>query len=391
MSRWSSRLLAAALLALAVGPLSACGRLSIRSWVVVDESASSGTVTVVLGVPQTFPLQRLQGGFLAAIEVDTRSLPAPLTGTVAVEDVRIAGAEPTVIGNLCVWRDPTATGVGTVRLDVLGGTGSVSIPLDLKATSTLNQVFSLPPLDLEQNLDVALGGVTVQSLLDASASGSAEGLFATTTSVTSPFAIGAITGEFTLNLAITNQAAPPSLDADLAAFCDASFAEQGRDIFWGVNTKGDYLLAASDDKPTAPLVIPLAELGATPGKTLRLASVGSYGETTELKDGGLTKLGVVFSSSATVKGTGDRNRIPGAIETGKPDLVTGLVKRCVFIFCSLQSTDIAQDFAVTPTATNVVVPAGATHLVVTAAPGTSFPKYDDNSGFGLGISLEVLP
>lgn len=392
MSRRSSRLLAALLLVLAVGPLSACGELSIRSWIVVDEAASSGSVTVVVGVPQTFTITRLEGGFLAAIQVDTRDLPGPLHGTIVVEDVRLAGEEPVLLGKLCVWRDPTSTAVGTVRLDVLGGSGNVSIPLDLKATSTLSQAFGLPPVDLEQSLDVALGNaVTIDTLLAAQAAGSADGLFTTTTDVTAPIEIGAIQGDLALHLAITNRAAPPDIDADLVAFCDASFAEQGRDLFWGVNTKGSYLLAASDDAPKAPLVIPLAEIGAVPGSTLRLASVGKYGETTELQDGSYSKLGVMFSSSATVAGTGTKNRIPGAIETGLPDLVTGLVKRCVFLFCTLQSTDVPQDFAVTAKPMTVEVPAKATHLVVTAAPGTSFPFYKDNSGFGFGVSLEVLP
>ena len=71
--------------------------------------------------------------------------------------------------------------------------------------------------------------------------------------------------------------------------------------------------------------------------------------------------------------------------------MTGLVKRCVFLFCTLQSTDVPQDFAVTAKPTTVTVPSNATHLVVTAAPGTSFPYYKDNSGFGFGVSLEVLP
>ena len=82
----------------------ACGELSIRSWIVVDEAASAGSVTVVVGVPQTFTITRLEGGFLAAIQVDTRDLPGPLNGTIVVEDVRLVGEEPGLLGKL--WQDP---------------------------------------------------------------------------------------------------------------------------------------------------------------------------------------------------------------------------------------------------------------------------------------------
>ena len=76
-----------------------CGTLTIRSWIKVIEDQSSGSLSsdVLGGMP--IPLSRLQGGFLGAIALDTRTLPGPIDGTVNVDIVRItADSAPSIIG-----------------------------------------------------------------------------------------------------------------------------------------------------------------------------------------------------------------------------------------------------------------------------------------------------
>src|SRR5271165_3445923 len=70
--------------------MSGCGLLSIESWVKVIQAQSSGSVKF-LGA--TLPLERVQGGFLGLIQVNTSQLPAPLDGTITIEDIRLAAYE----------------------------------------------------------------------------------------------------------------------------------------------------------------------------------------------------------------------------------------------------------------------------------------------------------
>lgn len=366
-----------------------CGNLTIRTWVKVIEDQTTGAV-VINGSPS--PLERVQGGFFANVQVDTNDVLTGLTGTIALEDIRIAAFNPPpagIAGTVCAWADPANPTAGDITIDVLGGGGAASVAATLKATTTLTDGFGLPPIILAQDLDLPLGsGLGIEQFLGALTAGSADGLFTTSVDFVGDAVLLGIAAQFQLNLQVTNAGTPPLFDADYLAFCDEFFAEQGSGLFWGVNAKASYLLADKDDAPKPPLAIKLSDVGAVPGDTLRLARVGTFSAVTELRDGTLTDVTGVFSSSNVVRAASERNRIAGAIDAGV-DVATGSVKRCVLlIFCSQKPTDIAQDFRIDPQV-DVTVPAGAEYLFVAALPPKLF--YKDNSGFGFGVSVEVNP
>lgn len=363
-----------------------CGNLTIRTWIKVVEDQSTGSVEVgPLGV---FPVERIQGGFLSTVQIDTTQvLDQPLQGTIVLDDVRIAANQPGLLGPLCVWGDPLATSGGTVTLDLFGGASSADLTLALLATTELSEGIGQPPLALTEDASFPLSGVTLDALLAAAENGSADGLFSATAAFQGSAQVLGTPAEFNLDLAVTNEGTPPLFDADLLSFCGSHFAEQGGDLFYGLNSKSSYLRADDGDEPAEPLVIPLAELGAAPGDVLRLASVGTYSDETILKDGSRTKLGGVFSASDVVRNRTERYRVADAIDAGS-DFGTGSHLRCFLFFCAKLRTDVAEDFRIDP-GVDVVVPAGASHLVV--APVARELEWEDNSGFGFGVSVEVNP
>jgi hypothetical protein len=364
----------------------ACGQLTIRTWVKVVEEASGGSV-VVSGAE--FPLERVQGGFLAVAKLDTRNLLAPLPGTIRLDDVRIAAFEAQVLREVCTWGNPGAPSTGTLVVDILGGPSSANLTLNLLATTRLSTNIGFPPVALSQPAVFALGsGLTLDRLLAAQTSGSADGLFTTDAAFVGDTMVGTIPVQFNLEVHVTNEGTPPAFSTDLLAFCGPHFDTQGRELFWSVNSKSSYLLTDNLDQTKPPLVIELADIGAAPGDVLRLVRVGSFAPTSTLKDGNLTRLAGVFSSSATVLGMHERARVPGALDAGT-DVATGTVIHCeIIILCLPTSTDIAQDFLIDPRV-DVAVPPGATHLI--AGPLSPGLLYRDNSGFGFGLTVEVLP
>jgi len=354
-----------------------CGKLTIQSWVKVVTAQSSGTLQSDLLGPDPIPVTRLQGGFQGAIVLNTTTLPAPLDGTVAVNDVRIGGDNTTtVVGIVCVWGDPNAPSSGTIHLDILGGTGSTTLTLNLRASATIVDELFQPPVSLSQTATFPLNNVGLTQLLNASSSGSADGLFATSASFNGTTDLLGMPATFDLSLAVDNASTPPLFDADILAECGPHFAEQGRDVFYGINSKSSYLQVGLLDKAAAPLVIALSDIGAKPGDTLKIARVGTYDDITELKDGNVTSAGALFSSSNTVNAPSQKNRIPGAIQSTAPSYNTGFL------------SDIPQDFSIANSPT-VTIPAGAAYLILGTVPPSKV--WNDNSGFGFGVSLTVNP
>jgi hypothetical protein len=364
-----------------------CGELTIRTWVTVVPEESSGEIQT--GTNRPVAVSRLQGGMLAAVTIDTNQiLSGPLHGTLEIEEVRIAGQAPGGIGRICTWANPAGVSGGTVTIDLLGGPSSADLVLDLKASTFLNDLFGLPPVALQQPVTFDLGsGLSIESLLAAASDGAADGLFATRATFEGNSAIGGLPVRFLLDLAVTNGATPALVDADLLDNCARFFDEQGEALYYGLNSKSSYLQAQSGDAPVAPLVIPLADLGAVPGDTLRLERVGTYSDLTLLKNGTDTALSGIFSSTAEVKAAHLRTRVPGAVEAG-PNVKTGYWKCLIFPLCVFVSTDVPQDFPVA-SSTEVVVPGGAQYLVL--APLSQAYTWNDNSGFAFGVDVTVNP
>lgn len=370
-----------------------CGQMTIRTWVTIIEEESGGFVEVKIGngIPLSYDMLRLQGGFLTEVTLNTADLPGPMNGTLELSDVRIAGEVEGFVGNLCTWNDPAGSSGGTLSVDLFGGTTETEVFLDAKATTTISDNLNLPPVDFEEYIEMDLGGgLGVDQFLAAFNAGTPEGLFATESTISSTIVAGPITNVFEMNAVVTNGAEPPTFDADLLAYCQPHFDSQGygEALFYSVNPKAGYLRHNGNDIPKEPLVISLAEIGAAPGDTLHLEPVGGYHLLFSLRDGNEKKLAGVFSSSDEILAVGVLDRIPGAIDAG-PNIHTWPSIFCLFGECTdLGGDDIPEDFPINP-AVNVVVPAGAEHLVVAVIDG--FRIWGDNTGMGFGVKVAVNP
>jgi len=392
MRRASRGMIAASLLGAVVILSTGCGELTIRTWVTVVEDESGGFVSLDLGgtEPWVYDILRIQGGLLTEVTLNTTEMLGPMHGTLALQDVRLAG-EVFGIGKLCTWNDPEGSSGGTLTLDLLGGASESEIYLDARANTQLNDTLGMEPFELEQAVDFDLGaGLDAAALLEAFEAGSADGLFETTTSLSSGVEMMGVQVVFNLDMALTNGAEPPLFDADLLEYCGDEFASQGLGdaLFYGINSKSGYLRGLAKDTIRDPLVISLADLGASPGDTLRLETVGTYSMLDVLMDGSDTRLGGVFSSTDEVLDPSVLDRIPGAIDV-QPNVYTWVSIVCIFGQCAdLGGDDIPEDFRIDPTR-DIVVPPGAEYLVV--APIDTWRNWQDNSGFGFGVTVEVNP
>jgi hypothetical protein len=380
-----------ALGALAVASIG-CGELTIRTWVTIIEEDSSGYIQ--LHMPEPLPprppdqLENLQGGMLTAVQLDTRDLLGTMTGLLTLEDVRIAGLSPTLVGPLCTWNDPEGDSSGTFTMNLLGGTSETTLFLDAKAYDSVSKVFGLDPVDVETDVDFDLGGaLDITAFLGAFNAGTVEGMFATQTSLVSSMEVLGMDADFAIDITLDNGPTPPLFDADLLSFCGEYFDQQGTALFHGLNSKSSYLLAEGDD-PVEPLVVSLAELGAAPGDTLRLTAVGTYADSTLFRDGDETRVAGVFSATDTVLPPGEDVRIPDAIDAGE-DYETPHYWTCILLLClPIPATDIPEDFRIDPEV-DVVVPDGAQYLIM--APIDRDLEYEENSGLGFGVDIEVNP
>ena len=371
-------LAAAALVALTT--LTGCGELTIRTWVKVIESDSTGFVQIGDG---QFPFERIQGGFLAKVVVDTSTIPAPLDGTIEVEEIRLAAAEPSVLDFVCAWQNPNLPSTGTVHMDILGGSGNTQLTTNLRTTTKFGNIT-----EISTPTELNLEGDLLNKFLGAAESGAADGLFATRAAFEGTSVLLGIPVVFSMDLGVTNDSTPPVIDEDLLYECAWYWEpDQGSALYHGVNAKSSYLRAWPGDEPSAPRVVSLAEIGALPGETIDLDTIGTFADGTTLEDGSKTTMTAVFSSTNEILGTSQRNRIPGAINAGT-DINTGTFLSCFLIFCSVQSSDISQDFRVDP-GLSIVVPPGANYLFVAPLPPSR--KWADNSGFGFGIDVDPGP
>jgi hypothetical protein len=367
--------------------LTGCGELTIRTWVKVIEADSTGFVKIGAGVP--LPITRIQGGFLANIVMDTTTIPAPLEGTLVVEEIRLAAIQDGPLQYVCAWANPNLPSEGTVFLDILGGEGSTQVDTNLRTVSGFGGGIVT---DVATSTELNLEGDLLTAFLGAAESGAADGLFATRAPFVGTSELAGLPVLFSLDLGVTNDTTPPVFDADNLYNC--AYYWEGQDtgvlntaVYHGMNSKSSYLRAWPGDDPKPPRVISLADLGIAPGETLKLDTIGAYADTTKLEDGTKTTMTAVFSSTNQLLGTGQRNRIPGAINAGA-DVDTGGFLKCFLIFCSFQSSDISQDFRVDP-GLSVVVPAGANYLFVAPLPPSR--KWSDNSGFGFGVDADPGP
>ncbi len=155
-------------------------------------------------------------------------------------------------------------------------------------------------------------------------------------------------------------------------------------IFFGVTPTDTYLRTSPGDSPTSPLFINLTTLGAAPGSSIILQSVGGLCFMAGTGSCGQTELIASFTSDTSLASQTTLNRLAAI---GPPIGIISVVTAATWP--SGDPTDIAQDFQVPFSSTiTVVVPDGATYLAV----GLNDSWLADNhtwSGDALGINAEV--
>jgi len=373
-----------------------CGQLTMRTWVTIVEGEENTTGYIQLLLPTNpppNPILNLQGGMLTSVQLDTRDVLGAMIGVIALEDIRIAGDVPSLVGPLCTWNDPDGASGGTFKMNFLAGTSESEMFMDAKAQTLLSASLPppfgpLPTVDFENAVDFDLGGaMDPAAFLDAINAGTVDGMFATQTSMTNTMSVMGTDAEFAMDLTLTNGPLPPVFDEYLLSFCGDYFDEQGKALYYGINSKSTYLFTRGD-QPVDPLAISLAELGAVPGDTLRITRVGTHATLPLLMDGDLTRVAGVFSATDTVLPSSAAHRIPDAIDAGV-NYLSPPYWSCIFFFClPLPATDIPQDFGIDPEV-DVVVPEGAEYLIV--APIVADLHWMDNSGLAFGVDIEVNP
>ena len=147
-----------------------------------------------------------------------------------------------------------------------------------------------------------------------------------------------------------------------------------------VDPKATFLQATTDSAaPPNPLIMTLSDLGITAGNRVRLEVLGGYSEGSGSADDSSTgnnNMNFVFSSSNTVNVYTLASRVPGAVSPSSGGST----------FTSWNSTaDISQDFRLGSPEGVVVVPTGATHLMI----GTVSALYGDNTDANQNYKVRI--
>ena len=146
--------------------------------------------------------------------------------------------------------------------------------------------------------------------------------------------------------------------------------------FQHLDPRTAYIHTSSGDPSVDPTPIALASLGVGPGDRIVITRQGSHSSNQ-------TAMGALFSSSTTMLSRDVLNRVPGAIASDGPAVVTGPT------FQGSQPTDIPQDFAVSGTGTAVTVPAGAAYLFFGVIDSFYSDNFDADGDYGFRIELSI--
>lgn len=379
-----------------------CGELSIRTWITVVEDESTADVTI--GTMDPFPFSSIEGGFQIDIVLDTSTIPDPIEGDITVNQLRLIGEGPGVVGTFCAYKQHNTFSGGTFSFDIFSGEAITDVTIDARAQSTiLELVNNGQPIALQQQLDLDLGGaLDPAAFLGAISSGTSEGLFATRAVLTDTFTLipGFPPATFLIDLALTNGPTPPQLTESTLDYCGNWIWRQGNRFFHGINPKSSALLLDNgDDEALDPLVIDLWQLPSgfdneklAPGDPIGLTVTGTYARGFSTVDGDATELLGVFSDSPTVLPGDQRYRIPGAIDAGEDFETPGYLRCLIFPLCWVEQTDIPEDFRIdafdeegNPQELVLTVPPGARYLIV--APRDN--KHQDNTGLGFGVTIRT--
>lgn len=175
---------------------------------------------------------------------------------------------------------------------------------------------------------------------------------------------------------------PPmrALPALLSCLLTALALPAAATVFVPLDPQATYLRANESPVPPAALALSLADLGVAAGDRLQLEVVGDI----DNGPGGDTftfTLGL-FSSSNTLLGTSLAARVPGALASDGPPVVTAST------YWGSLATDIAQDFGFdTPLGAIVTVPVGAAYLFLAKHDELYMDNSDPDHDYGVRITL----
>jgi len=348
--------------------LTACGQqLTVATWMNADPG---GLLT--LRIFNREIVSPLEGGVFTIIRLDLTD-PLHITGTIEVPQVRL-GSPPW----LCLRKDTSSTLNGSLAVDLLTGEQDVDFPLAVIASAPLfggefASVAAPPPGSIQFPIDASL----LEPIL---AKGSLDGELALPITIEQFFDAGGIPVNATVAVTLRSASRPPAVSAEAASQCLGSWALQGTELDYTMNSRGTYLHTVLDNRQP-PQVIDLVALGVAPGDRLQLRRKGSYSDDVLLAR---NRVAGVFSSTSTLRETPiggpfwnfSWSRLPNAINAGS-DVTTPRT------FWLLNPTDIREDFEV-GSSTVVTVPAGAKYLFLTPIDN----HFDENFSFDLRVGVD---
>ncbi len=144
--------------------------------------------------------------------------------------------------------------------------------------------------------------------------------------------------------------------------------------FFGVDPGATFLHTCDDSGADDAEPIVLAGQGLTPGTSIRIEVLGQFDGGGGDSDG----LWAVFSSSGTLLDESELNRVSDAIDAGED------YESPPTFNCGNEPTNISEDFGCSPEV-SVTIPAGATHLFLSAADTYFGDNSDIDEDFGVNI------
>jgi len=359
-----------ALAVVALG-LTACGqKLTIATWMNVDPG---GELSIRIFRQDITGL--LEGGVFTIIRLDLTN-PLYITGTIEVPQVRLASP-----GLVCIRKDTSSTVNGSLAIDVVTGEQQVDFPLAVIASGALFPgdipgVGAPPPGSIQFPIDASL----LEPIL---AKGSLDGELALPIAIDQSFQVGGVSIPSKVKMTLRSASSPPVVSFDAATECGASWALQGSELDYAMNSRGTYLHTVLDNRQP-PQVVDLVSLGVQPGDKLQLRRKGSYSDDLLLVR---TRVAGVFSATNTLRGSPiggpfwnfNWSRLPNAVNAGS-DVTTPRT------FWLLNPTDIREDFEI-GNSTVVTVPAGAKYLFLTPIDN----HFDENFSFDLRVGVDRAP
>jgi hypothetical protein len=156
------------------------------------------------------------------------------------------------------------------------------------------------------------------------------------------------------------------------------------EVIISINPKATYLLTNADPNALNSPAIDLAALGLHSGQQITIQALGDFCFTIDcsIGDTGTAMFGV-FSSSNTLLASSVLNRVPGALASGLPGIITSAT------FFGAIPTDIPQDFFVShdPALITVTIPASAAFLFISPNDSLYGDNLDPDGDFAVRIGF----